>query len=34
MALAILQAKQKPGRIYLEATSDKLQSASVIINTR
>ena len=34
MALAILQAKQKPGRIYLEATSDNLQSASVVINTR
>lgn len=34
MALAILQAKQKPGRIYLEATSDNLQAASVVINTR
>jgi len=34
MALAILQAKQKAGRIVLEATSDKLQSASVVINTR
>jgi len=34
MALAILQSKQKPGRIYLEATSDKLQAASVVINTR
>jgi beta-galactosidase len=34
MALVILQAKQKPGRIYLEATSDNLQAASVVINTR
>jgi beta-galactosidase len=34
MALAILQAKRKPGRIYLEATSDNLQAASVVINTR
>jgi len=34
MALVIVQAKQKPGRIYLEATSDKLQAASVAINTR
>ena len=34
MALAILQAKQKPGRIVLEATSDNLQSASLVINTR
>ena len=34
MALVILQAKQKPGRIYLEATSDNLQSASVVISTR
>jgi beta-galactosidase len=34
MALAILQAKQKPGRIYLEATADNLQAASVVINTR
>jgi beta-galactosidase len=34
MALAILQAKQKPGRIYLEATSDNLQAASVVIYTR
>jgi len=34
MALAILQAKQKAGRIYLEATSDNLQAASVVINTR
>ena len=34
MALVILQAKQNPGRIYLEATSDNLQAASVAINTR
>lgn len=34
MALVILQAKQKPGRIYLEATSDQLQAASIVINTR
>jgi beta-galactosidase len=34
MALVILKAKQKPGRIYLEATSDNLQAASVVINTR
>ena len=34
MALAILQAKRTSGRIYLEATSDNLQSASVVINTR
>jgi beta-galactosidase len=34
MALVILQTKQKPGRIYLEATSDNLQAASVVINTR
>jgi beta-galactosidase len=34
MALVILQAKQKPGRIYLEATSDNLQAASVVINMR
>jgi Beta-galactosidase/beta-glucuronidase len=34
MALVILQAKQKPGRIYLEATADNLQAASVVINTR
>lgn len=34
MALAILQAKQQPGRIYLEASSDNLQSASLVITTR
>ncbi|HET6977056.1 MAG TPA: beta-galactosidase GalB [Pyrinomonadaceae bacterium] len=34
LALVIVQAKQKPGRIVLEATSDNLQSASVIINAR
>jgi len=30
----IVQAKQNAGRIYLEATADKLQAASVAINTR
>ena len=34
LALVIVQAKQNPGRIYLEATADKLQAASVAINTR
>ncbi|HEV8430171.1 MAG TPA: beta-galactosidase GalB [Pyrinomonadaceae bacterium] len=34
MALVILQSKQKPGRIYLEASSDNLQSASLVITTR
>ena len=34
MALAVIQAKQKPGRIVLKATSDNLQPASVVINTR
>ncbi len=34
MALAIVQAKQKPGRIVLKATSDNLAPASVVINTR
>ena len=32
MALAIVQAKQKPGRIVLKATSDNLPPASVVIN--
>ncbi|HEX7334342.1 MAG TPA: beta-galactosidase GalB [Pyrinomonadaceae bacterium] len=34
LALAVVQAKQKPGRIVLKATSDNLASASVVINTR
>jgi beta-galactosidase len=34
MALAIVQAKQKPGRIVLKATSDDLAPASVILNSR
>ncbi len=34
MALAIVQAKQKPGRIVLKASSDNLQAASVVINAR
>jgi beta-galactosidase len=34
MALAIIQAKQKPGRIVLKASSDNLPSASVVINAR
>jgi beta-galactosidase len=34
MALAIVQAKQKAGRIVLKATSDNLASASVVINAR
>jgi len=34
MALVIVQANQKAGRIYLEATSDNLQAASVAISTR
>ncbi len=34
MALAIVQAKQKAGRIVLKARSDGLESASVIINAR
>ena len=34
MALAIVQAKQKPGQIVLKASSDKLAPASVVINTR
>jgi beta-galactosidase len=34
MALAIVQAKQKPGRIVLKATSDNLAPASVVIVTR
>lgn len=34
MALAIVQAKQNPGRIVLKASSDNLPPASVVINTR
>ena len=34
MALAIVQAKQKAGRIVLKASSGNLASASVVINTR
>jgi beta-galactosidase len=34
LALAIVQAKQKPGRIVLKASSANLPSASVVINTR
>ena len=34
MALAIVQAKQKPGRIVLKATSPNLTSASVVLNAR
>jgi beta-galactosidase len=34
MALAIVQAKHKAGRIVLKATSDNLSSASVVLNAR
>jgi beta-galactosidase len=34
MALAIVQAKQKAGRIVLKATADNLAPASVVINAR
>ena len=34
MALAIVQANEKPGRIVLKAGSDNLPSASLVINTR
>ena len=34
LALAIVQAKQKPGRIVLKATADNLAPASVVINSR
>jgi beta-galactosidase len=34
MALAIVQAKRKAGRIVLKATSDNLSSASVVLNAR
>jgi beta-galactosidase len=34
MALAIIQSKQKPGRIVLKASSDNLAPGSVVINAR
>ena len=34
MALAIVQTKQKPGRIVLKASADKLSSASIVITAR
>jgi beta-galactosidase len=34
MGLAIIQSGQNPGRIVLKASSDKLPSASVVINSR
>src|SRR5689334_3864006 len=34
LALAIVQAKQAPGRIVLKASADNLPSASVVINSR
>ncbi|HEX3187350.1 MAG TPA: glycoside hydrolase family 2 TIM barrel-domain containing protein, partial [Pyrinomonadaceae bacterium] len=34
MALAIVQAKQKPGRIVLKATSPNLAPATVVLNVR
>ena len=34
MALAILQAKYKPGRIVLKATSPNLAPASLVLNAR
>ncbi len=34
MALAIIQSKQKPGRVVLKASSDNLPSASVVLNAR
>jgi beta-galactosidase len=34
MALAIVQTKQKPGRIILKASSAGLPPASVVINAR
>ena len=34
MALAIIQANQKPGRIVLKARADNLSAASIVINTR
>jgi beta-galactosidase len=34
MALAIIQSKQKPGRIVLKASSENLSSALIVINAR
>lgn len=34
MALAIVQTKQKPGRIVLKASSDHLRTASVVLHSR
>jgi beta-galactosidase len=34
LALAIVQAKQKSGRVVLKASSDNLPAATVVINTR
>jgi hypothetical protein len=34
MALAIVQSKQKAGRIVLKATADNLAPASVVIKAR
>jgi beta-galactosidase len=34
MALAIIQSKQKPGRIVLKASSENLSSASIVISAR
>lgn len=34
MALAIIQATEKPGRIVLKASSENLPSASIVINAR
>ena len=34
MALVIVQANAKPGRIVLKASSDNLPSASLVINAR
>ena len=34
MALAIIQTKQKPGRIVLKASTDHLPPASVVLNSR
>ena len=34
LALAIVQAQSKPGRIVLKASANNLPSASVVINTR
>jgi beta-galactosidase len=34
MALAIVQARQKAGRIVLKATADNLAAASVVITAR